>query len=420
MKKKNVTPIQNNKPFDIVLNEELGIYHSEGYTRDWFVPIVKEQSDMDLLNEIRKNKYPNYDMDRKFPKILLEVIKDEDRNIISIYTLYSKGGKLYRVNSQKDYGVVKSRMELINGEYVPYDKCDLILFDGKIDEYEGDFLKKSFTYRNGVKDGECFTYYVDGENFRNKTTKQWEKKYYFEKTTYKNGKKDGEFENTKYGLKGNYINNKKNGVWKDSYKNIYSNLVSTYQSKYNLSSWDTEKSIERNFEIIDKYKGKDLNYKGEVFYVNDVLNGDFKLNGWYGKFELGLPNGVVNNSEGNNWKDIINTKQFENGILVSKVEYDSDDNEVYGEKTYVIETFENGVRKSKIKLSTNSYNTLPIELTSLTNRFLNEDVFYTIVKNELNKCSMESFFEKFVVILNFLIILSHFSLQLNRIPTCKV
>lgn len=396
---------QNQKPFDVVMNENYLKNLKEGSLRTPFVPIVKEQTTLDEVIKIESEivgfkslKY-EYFLKRIFPNTLLEVNKDDEGNITSIYVLYSKGGKLYRVISQKDYGVIKSRMELKNGKYVPYEKCDLVPFEGKVEEWDYTRLVKSISYKNGVKNGECFSYYVDGTNRRNEETNEWVKDYYYEKTTFKNGKKDGEYKNTKNGVKGNYINNKKNGVWKDSFKNIYSNLTSSYQNKYDLDKWDVKRFIERNFNVIGEYE---INYSdrcGKVFYVNGVLNGDFTINGSEGKFELGLPNGVVKYDRNNNWKDVITSKLYVDGIIDTEVYYDSGDKEDYEETTYGIHNYENGYRKTSISLSQNYYNKIPTELTSITKQHLNEDLFYSIFKTELNYgYTLESFLSEFEVL----------------------
>lgn len=394
---KNSNQPQNQKPFDVVLNEEFGKYQSNGFSRNWFVPIVKNQTEMDELIEIRNNSYPNYSMERNFPNTLLEVNKDDEGNLTSIYVLYSKGGKLFRVVSQKDYGVIKSRMELKNGKYVPYEKCDLVPFDGTVEEYDNHTLIKSISYKNGLKDGESFTYYKEGRNIRNEETNKWEKKFFYEKTTYKNGKKNGEYENTKYGTKGNYINNKKNGVWKDYSKNICKSLSTSYQSKYDLSEYEVKEFIERNFGVFYSYDWSDLDRVSTVFYVNDVLNGDFNIRGWEGKFELGLPNGVIKEVRENRWKDVINTKLLDNGIIVSEIHYDGGDREEYEEVRFSINSYEDGLKTNSIELSTNYFDRIPSELSSQTNQFLTEDVFYTTVKNGFNQFSLEEFLEDFIV-----------------------
>ena len=388
---------QNQKPFDVVLNEEFGKYQSEGFSRNWFVPIVKNQTEMDELIEIRNYTYPYLSMKRNFPNTLLEVNKDDDGNLTSIYVLYSKGGRLFRVVSQKDYGVIKSRMELKNGKYVPYEKCDLVPFDGTVEEYDKDTLIKSISYKNGLKDGESFTYYKEGKSIRNEETKEWEVIYPYEKTTYKNGKKNGEFENTKYGTKGNYINNKKNGIWKDSYKNICNSLFTSYQSKYDLSKYDVKGFIGRNFGVLCDSDFDVLDRVGTVFYVNDVLNGDFNIYGWEGKFELGLPNGVIKEVRENRWKDVIGTKLLDNGLIVSDIHYDSGDREEYEEVSFSINSYEDGLKTNSIELSTNYFDRIPSELSSQTNQFLTEDVFYTTVKNGFNQFSLEEFLEDFIV-----------------------
>ncbi len=399
--KNKVSKVENQKPFDVVMNEHFVQYQSKGFSRNWFIPIVKEQSEMDYLIDEKKRvgTYSKYSLQRRYPNTLLEVNTDDEGKLSSIYVLYSKGGKLYKVVSQKDYGVIKSRMELKNGKYVPYEKCDLVPFDGTIEEYDYETLIKSISYKDGKKDGESITYYKDGKNFKNKETNKWEKKYYYEKTTFKNGKKNGEFENTKYGTKGNYINNKKNGFWKDSLKNIYSNLTSSYQNKYDLNKWDVKRFINRNFDVIGEYELKYSDRCGKVFYVNGVLNGDFTINGSEGKFELGLPNGVVKRDFDENWKVRITSKLYIDGIVETEVYYDSGVIEESEEITYTICNYENGYRKTSITLSQNYYNKIPTELTSITKQHLNEDLFYSIVKTELsNGYTLESFLSKFEVL----------------------
>jgi len=174
---KNSNQPLNQKPFDVVMNENYLKNLNEGSIRTPFVPIVKEQSIMDEVIKIESEIVGfkclgyNYFLGKIFPNTLLEVNKDDEGNLTSIYVLYPIGGKLYKVVSQKDYGVIKSRMELKNGKYIPYDKCDLVPFEGTIEEYDGQRLVKSITYKNGVKDGECFSYYVGGdrENDEEKT-----------------------------------------------------------------------------------------------------------------------------------------------------------------------------------------------------------------------------------------------------------
>ena len=399
--KNKVSKVENQKPFDVVMNEHFVQYQSKGFSRNWFIPIVKEQSEMDYLIDEKKRvgTSSKYSLQRRYPNTLLEVNTDDEGKLSSIYVLYSKGGKLYKVVSQKDYGVIKSRMELKNGKYVPYEKCDLVPFDGTIEEYDYETLIKSISYKDGKKDGESITYYKDGKNFKNKETNKWEKKYYYEKTTFKNGKKNGEFENTKYGTKGNYINNKKNGFWKDSLKNIYSNLTSSYQNKYDLNKWYVKRFIQRNFDVIGEYELKYSDRCGKVFYVNGVLNGDFTINGSEGKFELGLPNGVVKRDFDENWKVRITSKLYIDGIVETEVYYDSGVIEESEEITYTICNYENGYRKTSITLSQNYYNKIPTELTSITKQHLNEDLFYSIVKTELsNGYTLESFLSKFEVL----------------------
>ena len=390
--------VENQKPFDVLMNEHFSEYQSpKRFSKNWFIPIVKEQSLMDNIIKIKSEDdshwLVNFSLSNKLPKILLEINYDDEGNLSSIYVLYKKGGKLYRVVSQKDYGVIKSRMELKNKKYVPYEKCDLEPFNGVVELWDKDKKISSTSYKDGIRNGESITYYKDGDSFKNVKTNKWDIKYYYEKTTFKNGKKNGEYENTKKGKKGNYLNNKKNGYWLDSYKNIYKIIFSSYQNKFDsLRDREVGDLIERNFNVISSYQKNDEDC-GVVFYVNGILNGDFTINGYEGKFELGLPNGVVKRDYDNNWKVNITSKYYVDGIIDTEVEYDSGDKEVGEETTFTISNyFENGFRKKTTSLSENHLNKIPTELTSITKQHLNEDLFYSIVKTELtHEYTLESF-----------------------------
>ena len=402
---------QNQKPFDVVLNEQFGKYQKNGFSRNWFVPIVKEQSEMDNLIKIRDNSYPSMTMEEKFPNILLDVNKDDEGNLTSIYVLYSKGGKLFKVVSPKDYGVIKSRMELKKGKYVPYEKCDLVPFDGTVeeyDEYDDSLITKSIPYKNGMKDGESFTYYKKRKYVRNEETNQMEIKYLYEKTTFKNGKKNGEFENTKYGIKGNYVNNKKNGVWEDSHKDICKSLSSSCKFKFDLHEWDVKKLIQSEFGIFSESDFNKIDRVSTVTYMNDLLNGNFKIGFWEGKFKLGLPHGVMKKELNDRWEDEITTKYFDNGIIVSDVFYEREFREKDEEITYHINRYENGLKTNSIGLSSDPYETFPSELTSETNQFLTQDVFHTIIMNGLKHSSLETFFDSFVVLYNINFNIDHY------------
>mgnify|MGYP001028235072 CR=1 FL=1 len=385
---------QQQLPFDVLLNEEFGKFQKNGFNRNWFVPIVKNQTEMDKLISIRENDISYFYMERDFPKILLEVNKDENGNLTSIYVLYSKGGKLYKIVSQKDYGVIKSRVELKNNKYVPYEKCDLVLFSGKVDERDGNRLVKSNNYKNGVKDGECFTYYKDGGWITQTKTSIPE---YYEKTTYKNGKKNGEFENNKYEVKGNYIDNKKNGVWKVMEKDVFKEVVSCYKKKYDLKKYDCENFTKEHFKTFG-YKNDRI---WEVFYVNDVLNGKYEIGGYKGEFQLGLPNGVERYTRSRIDNPHIETINYvdgmKKGLSISYKVGDEYDNE---ENTIKISNYENGNEVNSIELSSNKFGKIPQNITVFTQHYLTEDVFYSLIKNDMNieRYRLEDFLNEWVVV----------------------
>ena len=247
MSKKNT----NQKPFDVVMNEELLHYcnwntplgmmirknlktpNRTFVVQNWFIPIVKNQ---EMIDEI--TQFPRYGEHQKlgegFEKVvgstkLLIQMNDKGDKIESVFVLINKGGKLYKVVSWKDYGVVKSRMERNDsGRLVPYGKCDLVLVEGRYEEYvlksEGkwnrsdEYLSKDYQYVDGKPNGKCFDFYKTERGYRDIGIDEFSDSDYpnnFELTTYKMGKKDGFYLNTKSEVKGNYLNGKKNGEWKE-------------------------------------------------------------------------------------------------------------------------------------------------------------------------------------------------------------
>ena len=387
----------NQKPFDVVMNEHFVQYQSKGFSRNWFIPIVKEQSEMDyLINEKKDGRYSNYGLQRRYPNTLLEVNKDEEGNPTSIYVLYSKGGKLYRVVSQKDYGVIKSRMELKNGKYVPYEKCDLEPYNGVVELWDNDTKISSVSYKNGVKDGECFNYYKGGTPIRNKETNEWRTIQYFEKTTYKNGKKNGEYENTKKKIKGSYIDNKKNGVWYQDEETIKKQIFESYKKKFDLNDYEVKKFVRKQFSEF-LYSNNPI----KVFYVNDVLNGEFQTNRYKGEIQLGLPNGLFSNDIDLDWGDTIRKTLFDNGLRVSEIELEFEDEwDDRDEKTITITNYEDGMISNLIQLSSQINQEIPKEFSSLTEEYLTEDVFYSIIKMDMNvfRETLEGFLSSWVVI----------------------
>lgn len=374
---KNNNQPQNQKPFDVVMNEHFekcflkGFKNETSHSRTWFIPIVKEQSLMDDIMDIKSQNnrwYDDYDLlSEIFPKILLEVNTDDEENISSIYVLYSKGGKLYRVVSQKDYGIIKSRMELKNGKYVPYEKCDLEPYNGVVKQKNkwGDRTISSISYKNGVKDGECITYYKH----------DWKKET--ETTTYKNGKKNGLYSNTKYNVKGKYLDNKKVGEWLIKETEFKKLIYSSYQKKYNLKNNQLDGFIRRYFESLD-VDGSDGVVK--VNFVNNTLHGDFEYREWKGKIKNGLFNGVLKHNHYGTITSYNYVDGIKNGFSV-KWEMNEGKREIY-----TICEYEQGEQKSVIKVM-DKFLKLPKKVSELTEQYMNEDLFYTIVKNQMNNVS---------------------------------
>jgi len=351
------------QPFDVVMNEHFSKYQSKGFSRNWFIPIVKEQSLMDKLIEIKSRKQDdfgvNWSLSNKLPNTLLEVNTDDEGKLSSIYVLYSKGGKLYKVVSQKDYGVIKSRMELKNGKYVPYEKCDLEPFDGVVNDYEGSSLSKTYSYVNGKKDGECINYYKNGTK---------------EIINYKNGKKNGFYRNTKYGTFGEYIDNKKYGEWYITPKEFIKEVNVSYIRKHLISEFFIDSVVREHFTgIYDN--GKPV----LVTYVNDILNGKFQLREWSGNLKLGLPNGLIKREINSDEIETINfVDGFKNGY---SVKYEKDEG---NRESYIISKYKDGYSEVDIKV-VDSYHNIPQKFTELTQQHMNEDLFYNIVKNGMNK-----------------------------------
>ncbi len=398
---------ENQKPFDVVMNEHFEKCFQKGYknetshSRMWFIPIVKEQSVMDDIMNIKSqnNHWTNdYDLlSEIFPKIQLEVNTDDEGNISSIYVLYSKGGKLYRVVSQKDYGIIKSRMELKNGKYVPYEKCDLVPFSGVVKHMDkGDRrIVSSISYKNGVKDGECYKYYSEKKEWNyEKNRNEYITPY--EKTTFKNGKRNGEFENTFSGEKGNYINNKKNGEWKVKQYSVKHETYSPYETKFSKKDSDVVLHIHyRNLSDIFL----DTDDIIIVNYVDGVLNGKFKSEWYKGEFHMGLLNGLV--SLKNYYNRNLNTLYLD-GIRKSSVSFgfgrdcSSDKEDKYEICSY--NSLGTDVKES-ITLSTDGLYNIPKPIKSKTEKFLTEDLYNSIIKHQNNMLndSLEQFRRNWVV-----------------------
>jgi hypothetical protein len=384
----------NQKPFDVLMNEHFGTYQKNGTSNNWFIPIIKEQSMMDKILKIQSSETDefniNWDMERIFPKISLECNKDENGNIISMYVLYKKGGKLYKVISHKDYGIIKSRMELKNNKYIPYEKCDLVPYSGTVLEYKNDYLIKSISYKNGVKDGECITYFYNNRYSYNSTINTSS----FEKIVYKNGKKNGEYVNKKTFEQGNYINDKKIGVWRIKGNQLINEIHKSYQDKCGLNKYNVEDFVKKQLPF-----NINPNYKYQVYYVNDILNGEFEINEWKGEFHLGFVNGKIYRESSSYNSTEKHTINLVDGLRDgSDINYEYDD---YNDDESIIDisNYRNGTITSFKKLSTNKNGIIPKTLTRMTKNHLNEEVFDTLTKNNMNieRYSLDDFLKEWVI-----------------------
>ena len=344
--KKNSNQPQNPKPFDITMNEKL-LFKDKRNThnvippiklnnlkcvmKNWFIPIITKQRDVDdlLSNNESNNSY--WGIEHKYPTPKLYIEHNEKGELSSVYVLINKGGTLHKVVSQKDYGVIKSRMELNDkGKLVPYGKCDLVPFNGEYIEYDVirdkswykndiSFIKEKSTYVNGKKDGESIIYL---KHHRNDSKKDFGiqkgypyefSNYHFELTTYVNGKKDGKYLHTKNRVCGNYINNKRVDEWEMMSETLYKILTDI--NGVSPSYFDCG--------VDESYRSVKVNYK------NGELIGKYKnYNGWEGELNYGKFNGVVKEYEEEEYGD--------GGVPHRVINYDN------GKKNGVELTFDGG------------------------------------------------------------------------------
>ena len=309
--KNNSNQPQNQKPFDITMNEKLLFKDNrniKSYINDdeldnlkcvlknWFIPIITEQSDVDELLGVEPSIFRWRGLDDKYQTSKLYLEHTDKGKLSSVYVLINKGGTLYKVVSQKDYGVIKSRMKLNDkGKFVPYGKCDLVPFSGEYVEYDimkgrgwnedSSFIREKSTYVNGKKDGESFIFLKDKrwdfeEDFGGEKGYTYkDSKYHFELTTYVNGKKDGKYLHTKNEIYGNYINNKRVDEWEIKNKHLHKMITDI-------------NGINPQFTDSGLYEYGEGSVK--VNYKNGELIGKYKTeNGWEGELNYGKFDGVV-------------------------------------------------------------------------------------------------------------------------------
>ena len=301
--------VENQKPLDVVMNETLlfkqkdngNVFrymnpHKESelsncVVSNWFIPIITNEDDMDSVLQ-RKSDNDFYEMGSDYPKVKLYIEYGEDKTK-SIYVLVNKGGKLYKVVSQKDYGNIKSRMEINDkGRCVPYGKCDLVPFDGEYIEYgiekrevrfhgtpKSVIVEKS-KFKNGRKNGESFKYYKEGRKRKYINKGEYlsiqysldDYPYHFELTTYVDGVRNGKYVNTKNEMSGNFVNNKEVGEWKMKMEKLIT-LIKEFSNIPNTMNWGRREEITVN-------------------YQNGLLNGEFHNDTIKGNISFGKLNGI--------------------------------------------------------------------------------------------------------------------------------
>ena len=160
--------IKMDKPLDVTKNELL--YSSiKIFPKNWKGVIGTNSlsfcgglNNVGQFQHILSDKFRNKGVTEQ----LLEIETDINGNIQSVTLLHYQKGKLYKVISEKDYGIIKSRFEMSNKisnkdrGVIPYHKCKLVPFEGKMsvyfmDEYSREkySLKFEQNFTNGLKDG---------------------------------------------------------------------------------------------------------------------------------------------------------------------------------------------------------------------------------------------------------------------------
>jgi hypothetical protein len=160
--------IKMDKPLDVTKNELL--YSSiKIFPKNWKGVIgTNSLSFCGGLNKVGQFQHILSDTfhNRGVTEQFLEIETDKNGNIQSVTLLHYQKGKLYKVISEKDYGIIKSRFEMSNKisnkdrGVIPYHKCKLVPFEGKMSVYFMDkysrekySLKFEQNFTNGLKDG---------------------------------------------------------------------------------------------------------------------------------------------------------------------------------------------------------------------------------------------------------------------------
>jgi hypothetical protein len=184
--------LKKEKPFDILKNEEIyssidnlpknwkgvinlePLFIPEGYLLDGkFQHIV---SNLKSWNQITYKQY-------------VELETNDKGKIVSVTLLYKKRKRIFKVVTQKDYGIIKSRFSFSGKLYtkdrgiIPHPECKLIPYEGSLKIYDINkdksvklIIERNYFngYKYGIEQGRLFF---------------WDKSTYYNE--YKNGKLDG-------------------------------------------------------------------------------------------------------------------------------------------------------------------------------------------------------------------------------------
>lgn len=362
MSKKNT----NQKPFDVVLNEKifLGKSHMGCGNGDVFGNLIKVKWEDELkpnlkivvkmgsvpitstqkqMNQYMSDNDLNW-RDKKFkhiPYMNWEVETNDKGEFTSITLIQKIKGKYFKVVSQKDYGIIKSRFQLDEkGNFKNYEKCDLIPYDGKmiicsVDKSDGYsyYSHRDFemNIKNGLLDGECVRNYK-GSNGEDETT------------TYKDGKKHGLYNNTKSGVQGNFKNGKKDGEWVEKLnlkemigENVHSELRKLggfslgVDSLYNVNY--TNGKLNGNFQ---RERG---GYHIKGFFIDGKLCGDLLV----GEHKIPMINNLVNG-------EITSETKYDFGSEKISLEFQMGEFKKYKKDDSVSETPTIEIKTPKYKL----------------------------------------------------------------------
>jgi hypothetical protein len=160
--------IKMDKPLDVTKNELL--YSSiKIFPKNWKGVIGPNSlsfwgglNNVGQFQHILSDKFRNIGVTEQF----IEIETDKNGDIQSVTLLHHQKGKLYKVISEKDYGIIKSRFEMSNKisnkdrGVIPYHKCKLVPYEGKMIVYfMNDYSREDYSlryeqnYTNGLKDG---------------------------------------------------------------------------------------------------------------------------------------------------------------------------------------------------------------------------------------------------------------------------